>query len=164
MRKLTQIEYRQWMELARRHGYISDEGDVALGRFATEPQADGALALRFITPLLAGERTTDLQRKSPPIMFDRTATGEIILPGRWWQHILELLAEGETIPDDIRGDAARAAHYVHADDVHLPADTDTIEMDAPDEDGNVVTHEALPPGGLITLRLLHEGSNTEPSA
>ncbi|HET8531351.1 MAG TPA: hypothetical protein VFO08_09400, partial [Methylomirabilota bacterium] len=38
-------------------------------------------------------------------------------------------------------------------DALLPAATDTIEISAPDPEGNVVPHEALPPGTEIRVRL-----------
>jgi hypothetical protein len=39
-------------------------------------------------------------------------------------------------------------------DMFLPPSTDTISFRAPDENGQVITFEALPPGGKIVLNLV----------
>src|SRR5262245_48988812 len=152
MRKITRQEAEQWTDLARRRGFINDKGSIALGRFTIEP-GSRPMQVRLLTPMVAGEYTDDLQRKQPPVLFDRTATGEIVLPGRWWKHMFEKMADAEDRPADIRHPAVKAARFVLVDDLDLPADTDTIEMEAPDEDGRVVTFEALPPGTVFTLRI-----------
>ncbi len=98
----------------------------------------------------------NVHEKSPPIMFDRKPTGEIILPGRWWQAMFERLSENEEVPPDIRRTAAVAARSVRVSDGLLPADTDTIEIKAPDSQGNPVVHEALPPETVVRIQLLRQ--------
>jgi len=154
MRKITQQEAEQWIALAEAHGFTDSEGRFALGRFVVEGRDDeGHVLLRVITPIPAGLYTEALRKKTPPILFDRTPAGEIILPGRWWQHMFEGLSAHEEVPEATRQAAAAAAATIAVPDVYLPADTDTIEITAPDADGEPVTHEALPPGGVMRLRL-----------
>ena len=49
--------------------------------------------------------------------------------------------------------ARAAAQSIHVPDVLLPADHDTIEIYAPDDSGDLVSFEALPPGGRITMKI-----------
>jgi hypothetical protein len=157
LRNVTQAEAKQWIELARKHGHVHEEGGIALGRFIVETDsAPGTVRLRFATPLAAGHFSgATLEKKTPPIMFDRSPAGEIIIPGRWWQSMFERFSEleGEDVPSDAKATAARAARAVRVDDILMPAETDTIAFRAPDEDGNEVVHEARPPGVVITLRM-----------
>ena len=69
--------------------------------------------LRVITPIPAGLHSQAARAKTPPILFDRTPTGEIIAPGGWW--------------GDLRQMAATIAVTIVCHDALLPADTDTIE-------------------------------------
>jgi hypothetical protein len=152
MRRVTQAEAAQWTELAREHGHVDDEGRILFGHFTVESDApDGAMRLRLVTPLVAELYSgATLARKQPPIMFDRAPSGEIIIPGRWWHSMFERLSEYE---GEGRATAARVSRLVRVDDIHLPAETDTIGFIAPDDNGNYVVHEALPPGVEITLRI-----------
>ena len=156
MRKITRAEYERWIAMAREHGFVNEEGQVALGRFTLEASDEGHLTLRFLTPVPAGLYSEELQKKTPPIMFDRTETGEIILPGRWWQLMFEKLSKESSVPPDVRRTAAIAARVVVVSNAFLPANTDTIEMSAPDEDGNIVLHEALAPDTIAYLKLSPE--------
>ena len=80
MRKVTKEEAKAWKELAREHGFVNEEGHFALGRFVVDESDENHLHMQFITPLPAGLYTeNDLQLKTPPILFERTSTGEIIL-------------------------------------------------------------------------------------
>lgn len=153
MRKITQQEADEWMALAYEHGYVSEDGEVALGRFQVEQVTEGRLRLTLITPVIAGKYSEELQPKTPPIMFDRTPEGNIILPGRWWQHMFERMAGDGDIPAEERRLGGIAARHVFVGDALLPPDRDTIAMSAPDESGEYVTHEALPPGTVIYLDL-----------
>lgn len=161
MRKVTKREADEWMALARQHGFVNEEGQVALGRFQTEPAAGGRIKITFLTPVIAGPDTEDLRPKTPPILFDRTPDGHIILPGRWWQYMFEQLAEDESVPGDIRRTAALAARHVFAEDALLPPDTDTIAMAVPDATGAMVTYEALPPGTVGCINLMPHSSGKE---
>jgi hypothetical protein len=144
------------MQLARDHGFASDSG-VDFGRYVTEGLEDGALKIRFITPLPAGLYSgDDLRPKTPPIMFDRLPTGEIIIPGRWWQLMFERMSETEEAPADVRRTAALASRMVDVSDGLLPADTDTIEFRAPDDSGKLVLHEALPPGTVVRIGIMRQ--------
>jgi hypothetical protein len=154
MREVTQAEAASWTALAEEHGFTDESGDLEPGRFAVESFEGDTLTLRTITPIVAGLYTEDLRRKTPPIMFDRTAGGEIVLPGRWWAHMLERLSDGLEDAGDLRAAAgarqlAREASFL---DVALPADTDTIAFLAPVDD-ELVVHEALPPNGVIRVRI-----------
>lgn len=102
--------------------------------------------MRFITPVPAGIYTEDLQRKPPPILFDRTAEGEIVVPGRWWQSNFERLGEDTEAPAEVRQRAALLARHARFSDALLHADVETIAILAPDEKGELAPHEAVPPG------------------
>jgi hypothetical protein len=154
MRPVTAQEAERWLSLAEEHGFTDDDGDIAIGRFRVARADASMITIRFITPIVAGLYTDDLHEKQPPVMFDRTASGEIIIPGRWWQHLFEQLSDDKQENDNVRAQAFRAAHgCINVGDGYLPADTDTIEFRVPDEDGRLVVHEALPPGGTISLQL-----------
>ena len=133
---------RRWMG---QHGFVDEEGKFKLGRYTSEDMEEGVMAIRLITSLPAGLFTENLEPKSPPIRFDRTPEGQIIIPGRWWAHTLEKLSMADEFPLDVRQGAARASREVDFGDTLLPADTDTIEILAPDSDGNLVPHEAIKP-------------------
>jgi hypothetical protein len=87
MRKITNGS-EGWMALAQERGR-QRQGEVALGRFHVEETPNGQLRLTFLTPVVAGTYSEELQRKTPPILFDRTPEGQIIVPGRWWQAMFE---------------------------------------------------------------------------
>jgi hypothetical protein len=157
MREVTQAEAASWTALAEEHGFTNESGDLESGRFTVESFEGGTLTLRTITPIVAGLYTEDLRRKTPPIMFDRTAGGEIILPGRWWAHALERF--GDWLDEAGEAEQAAAARQLAREasfpDVALPADTDTIAFLSPVDD-ELVVHEALPPNGVIRVRLAAE--------
>ncbi len=66
--------------------------------------------------------------------------------------MFEQVADHEDIPAEIRT-ATAAARQVHVGDALLPPESDTIAIDAPDDTGKMVTHEALPPGTVVYLQL-----------
>lgn len=150
LRPVTKEEAEEWRALARQYGFVNEQGDFALGRFVFEKfglERVGAarIYVRFITPVPAGLYTEDLQRKSPPILFDRTAEGQVILPGRWWQRNFERLSEDAQAPADVRQRAALLARRARFSDAILPADVETIAILASDDKGELVPHEAVPP-------------------
>ncbi|MBI2080121.1 MAG: hypothetical protein HYT86_00070 [candidate division NC10 bacterium] len=165
MRVVTPEEAEEWRALARQYGFVNEQGDFALGRFVFEKfglerVGAGRVYVRFITPVPAGLYTEDLQRKGPPILFDRTAEGQIIIPGRWWQSSFERFGEDPAVPADVRRQAARIAHHGRFSDAVLPADVETIAILVPDEKGEPVPHEALPPGTRAVI--LVEGVPDQP--
>jgi hypothetical protein len=155
MRKPTKEEAERWLTLAREHGFTNADGtSFQLGRFSVEPLEQGAIQITFITPVPAGLRTEhDLRLKTPPILFDRTENGELLLPGRWWASTFEALSEQSGVPTDVRQKALMASRYCAISDGVLPAETETIEILAPDEEGHLVPHEALVPGTSCLIRL-----------
>lgn len=164
MREVTPNEARAWTELAEEHEATDSHGSIATGRFVTHRLGPDVLELELVTPLVSGEISEQLERKQPPVMFDRTTTGELVIPlGRWIRDAFERLAEDDETPDDVAYSAHVAAHggVNMPATVLLPADTDTIAFQLPDEDGEMITHEALPPGGRI--RLTVRGEETEES-
>lgn len=151
MRLVTPEETEEWRALARQYGFVNEQGDFALGRFVFEKfglerAGAGRVYVRFITPVTAGLYTEDLQRRTPPILFDRTSEGQVIIPGRWWQSSFERFSEDPAAPADVRRQAARIARHGRFSDAVLPADVETIAILVPDEKGEPVPHEALPPG------------------
>ncbi len=156
MRKVTPQEVKEWVELAEAHGHTDAHGNVAPGRFTVSQERPGEYVLTLVTPLPAPPRTPDLRRKTPPIMFDRTPDGDIVLPlGRWLDFMFEEASRDQPPEGRMLARALSRAAFT-AGDAILPAETDTIEFVLPDEDGNPVVVEALPPGGHITIRLKPE--------
>lgn len=160
MRQVTRAEAKEWTKLAHEYGFVIKGRHVPLGRFvpidSTTEDKFLVIQLLTITPIIANPYSgTGLTKKRPPIMFDRTAAGEISIPGRWWQTMFERLSEHETddVPAGVRVKARAAAQSIHVPDVLLPADHDTIEIYAPDDSGDLVSFEALPPGGRITMKI-----------
>jgi hypothetical protein len=152
MRRPTQAEVGARMAQAKELGLVNEEGLFALGRYHVEGQhPDGGLALVFDTPVVASLEGPDLQPMQPPIMFDRTEDGRIILPSRWWQHTFEKVAQSEETPAEVRREAWIAAQTVVVPDAYLPSDTDTIEIMAYDRADNLVPFEALKPGTVCRI-------------
>jgi hypothetical protein len=149
MRQVTHEEAERWTAKAREYGFVNAEGNIALGRFVLERDETGQLYVEFVTPCPAGFYDEELRPKTPPILFDRTPTGGIILPGRWWQLTFERLSEDEAVPAEVRKGTALMSRGVEFGDAILPPDTDTISFLAPDWEGELVQHEALPPGTRV---------------
>jgi hypothetical protein len=152
MRYPGPTEADAWRALAQTHGFLDASGQVQLGRFVVEI-IDGAPWARFITPLRPSPFTEALREKVPPIRFDRTVTGELRLPGRWWAHVFESLSQQKTLSEDVRALAARLAHEVDFPATLLPATTDTIVIEADGPQGRRVEFEALPPGTMLPIPL-----------
>ncbi len=150
MRKVTKEEALRWTRLARQYGFTNEQGEFQLGRYVIEGEAEGTF-VKFITPVPAGLYTEELKKKTPPILFDRTANGEIILPGRWWQLMFDKVSQDSEAPAHVRQIAALATRSVSVSDAFLPPEFETISILAPDDDGNLVVHEALPPETRIPL-------------
>jgi hypothetical protein len=153
MRNMTKREAERWLALAREHGFGSSEGRFALGRFIVEGRDADRLTLSVITPIPAGLHRPNIRTTPPPIMFDRTPAGEIIVPGGWWRLMFDQVTQDEGAPAAMRQMAATIAATVVCSDALLDADTDTIEISASDSEGNVIPHEALPPGTQIRVSL-----------
>jgi hypothetical protein len=154
MRSITAEEAKRWMQLAEEQGHVRD-GHFELGRFRTEFDREHdppLIHLRIVTPIVAPERDEELQPKTPPIMFDRTEDGRLIIPGRWIANVFEGAA---MMPETSAAERAVGLQFARAmiPDMYMPADFDTIEVEAPNEEGEFVVFEALPPGGTITIRL-----------
>ncbi len=152
MRRVTQEEANEWMSVARTYGFATEDG-FALGRFILEEMGVEEVCLQFVTPLAAGSYTEQLESKTPPIQFDRTPAGEIIIPGRWWAHMFELVSEAADVPEDLRRKSAVLSRRIHVGDVLLPPTTETIRISVPDEEGEMVPTEALPPGTRARIRI-----------
>lgn len=153
MRAVTPQEGESWRALAQRHGFGSAEGRFALGRFVVEDRDENGLVLAVITPILAGLDAGDAQLEARPVMFDRTRADEIVVPGRWWQVMLENVSEDTAAPAEMRQMATTLAATTTCPDVVLPADSDTVEIAVPDPRGHVVRHEALPPGTRMRAKI-----------
>jgi hypothetical protein len=151
MRSVTRDEANEWMALAQEHGYVNKQGQLELGRFEFEPEVQ---AIRIVTPFIAPLFKEDLTRKTPPIQFDRTPDGQLIIPGRLWQDVMSRLSEVEDLTEELRAAAAQAARHMHVEDAYLPAETYTIAMRAPDDQDEVVTFEALKPGTYIGIQMI----------
>lgn len=155
MRRVSPDETAAWLELARAHGFVDAEGHVQLGRHVVEDLGD-VWALRLVTPLPAEPVTDDLQPKAPPIRFDRTPLGQVIIPGRWWATLFERVSADPTVTPEVRQEALRLAREGRFADTLLPPDTDTVVLPLPDREGRPVPWEALLPGTRLVLPLLAE--------
>jgi hypothetical protein len=153
MRQITEQEAREWIELAEAYGFYDKDRGLALGRFIVNDADNKSMELRFITPVIASEFSDTLEKKTPPIMFDRTDSGEIILPGRWWQRMFEKVASGDH-DQKMRGLAHRAARGgLIVADTYVPREVETIQILSANDNGEMVPFEALPPGGTIRLAI-----------
>jgi hypothetical protein len=155
MRAITQEDAERWTSLANEHGYVTDDGNILIGRYTIEEGLrSDSMSIRVIIPIIAGPYTDLLERKTPPIMFDRTDDGRIVLPGRWWQRLFEKVSEDESVDDDLAAYAAAASRQLVFEDVYLPADFETISFLAAlvDSDGDEpVQHEAIPPDTILRV-------------
>ena len=154
MRSITKPEGETWRALAREHGFGSDEGRFALGRFIVEGRdGDGALVFCVVTPIPATLQAEAVRSAAEPVMFDRTPGDEIIVPGLWWRVMFEQVSEDAGAPAEMRRLATTMAATTVCDDIVLPVDSDTVEISAPDARGHPVRCEALPPGTRMRARL-----------
>jgi hypothetical protein len=86
MRSVTRPEGETWRALACEHGFGSDEGRFALGRFIVEGRdGDGALVFCSVTPSRPAFARGPSGLPAAPVMFDRTPADEIIVPASWWR-------------------------------------------------------------------------------
>jgi hypothetical protein len=139
-------------------GALDATGKLDLGgRFEVDKLKSGPVIIRLITPLVVPDRYSEvtLEKKTPPIMFDRTSAGKIIVPGRWWHRIFEETSVDDSKPQEIREIAQEARRKWFGGDVLIPHGL-TFELLIPTEDGTKIPHEALPPGTEIRLRLSDE--------
>jgi hypothetical protein len=143
VRRLTAEEHEQWSALIGEHGLCK----IAV---TDEPSADAAgiveIVVRVVTPLGADDHTETLERKTSPILFDRTPDGGVRVPWRWWQRWFERLGASNRWSADV----ARRGEF---EDCVLPATTDTVAMVGEDATGAPLTWEVLPPGTLLTVRV-----------
>ena len=153
MRRVTQQEEENWRTLAQQHGFGSAEGRFVLGRFIVESRNENCLLLCVVTPIPAGLDAKEPQFKTSPVMFERTAADEIVVPGRWWQLMFENVSADVAAPAEMRQMAATMATTTMCSDVLLPADSDTVEIAIPDSHGNTTTYEAVPPGTRLQAKL-----------
>ena len=105
MRPVTPEEVARWTDLAREHGYADEDGNItAMGRFAVRgvrEDPEPILMMETVTPIIAPAYTDELEEKEPPILFDRTDAGEIIIPGRWIASVFEAVRDDASDPKEI---------------------------------------------------------------
>ena len=103
MQSITKPEGETWRALAREHGFGSDEGRFALGRFIVEGRdGDGALVFCVLTPIPATLHAGAVRSRAAPVMFDRTPADEIIVPGSWWRVTFEQVSADTGAPAEMR--------------------------------------------------------------
>ena len=158
MRRVTQQEGESWRALAQQHGFGSAEGRFVLGRFIVEDRDENGLLLCVVTPIPAGldaekVQAEKVQIEKLPVMFNRTPSDEIVVPGRWWQVMFENVSADAAAPAEMRQMAATMAATTICRDVLLPADSDTVEIGIVDSQGQMARYEALPPGTRMRARL-----------
>ena len=150
LRRVTDEEAERLEALARKYGFVNERGDLIPGRFRIEKVMPGQLHITLLTPAPAELHTEDLQRKAPPILFDRMPSGEIVLPGRWTKYVLESLHRDPTVSPEIRAALPQPAQVLFPN-VILPPDVETVMFLIPDSAGKEIPYEALPPLTQIIL-------------
>ena len=124
-----------------------------LGRFVVEDRDENGLVLCVVTPIPAGLDARNPQPEARPVMFDRTRADEIVVPGRWWQVMLDNVSGDSAAPAEMRQMAATLAATTTCPDVLLPAESDTVQIWVSDSRGHLATYEALPPGTRMRAKL-----------
>jgi hypothetical protein len=128
----------QCLAEAERHGF----GKYAFGSVFAEGDRAEHLTIHFHTLVPASY----YKQTAPPILFDRNAAGEIVLPGRWWQDYVAAASRvKDNAPEDLRALAQelRSSDMVNAS---VPARAHTLLIELNDLEGRLVTQEVLWPG------------------
>jgi len=142
------------MQVLAAQGLIDSAGDVPIGTCLLLPGSSGrGFRLLLVTPWLADEYDSDLRRrKTSPIMFDRTAAGEVIVPMRSLLARFEALATNRTAPESTRQLALTLARRSQLDDLVFPADVITLALTVTDRGtGTETVIEALPGCQMISI-------------
>lgn len=136
----------QWLAEAERHGF----GKYAFGSvFAEGGDRAEHLTIHFHTLVPASY----YKQTTPPILFDRNAAGEIVLPGRWWQ---DYVAAASRVKDNAPEDLQALAQELQSSDMVnalVPARVDFRASSADVRlvplhgvEGHLVMQEVLLPG------------------
>jgi hypothetical protein len=128
----------QWLAEAERHGF----GKYAFGSLREEGDRAEHLTIHFHTLVPAGY----YKQAAPPILFDRNAAGEIVLPGRWWQ---DYVAAASRVKDNTPEDLRALAQELQSSDMvnaSVPAQAHTRLVELNDLEGRLVPQEVLLPG------------------
>ncbi|UVT20335.1 MAG: hypothetical protein H8K03_21635 [Nitrospira sp.] len=138
------------MNVLKAQGHVNANGDIVAGRFILLPSRSPEVSVLLVSPLPADPYDDELRRKPSPIQFDRTANGQIALPGRTMLTIIEELASNPVVHEELQVlclNFSRCAPPLQ--DIVLPPEAETIAL--PTERQDVI--EALVPGCILTLNL-----------
>lgn len=134
--------------------YSRDSDTMKLGQCVLLPSEGETVYLLLVTPLPADEYTADLRRKPSPILFERTDSDQIIIPGRMLLAMLEDLAENPEASEEL---ATRALNLSRRSapipDQVLPLETGTVALEVKQLDGGSRTFEAILGGRIFEFRL-----------
>lgn len=141
------ISESEWHQRARELGLVDAAGYIkpnVVLIHGVDESGDIVMA-ELVTPLRAPEYTEDLQRKSPPWRFNRTADGRVVLPGRWFVEVFAAIRDDATRRHEERAIAARASAVSSLEDVVLPDGCVVIEHAIKRPDGVISCEMLLPP-------------------
>jgi len=141
--------WEQWLADAQQYGF----GTYRFGSSWAGGDRPGCLTLHFNTLVPASLYVSAEKQKAPPILFNRTPTGEIILPGRWIQEYIAAASWVEdNSPEELRLLAQEFSNpgtvdaLVPAGPEQLKATSaDTLLISLPDLEGRAVSQEVLLP-------------------
>src|SRR5712691_11382850 len=86
--------WKQWLSDVQEQG----PGFYSFGSKHADRHEPGHLWIHFETLVPANLYVSPENQEAPPIRFDRTSDDEIILPGRWWQDWIALVAQSGLNP------------------------------------------------------------------
>lgn len=142
------------VDVMRAHGCMDHTGEnVIIGRCVLLRHTEYGFALLPVTPCPADEYDSNLRRKPSPVLFARTARGEIVVPGRWLVAKLEALAGNPSASDEVRALANRIAQRsrLQLSAILLPSDVATFALTTRECDGGTRVVEALPGGCVLSF-------------
>ncbi len=140
----------QSMQVFREQGLTTESGDVKMGQCILLPPP--GIHLLIATPWPADQYGPELQRKTPPIQFERTEQDEIIIPFRWILGKLEELASNPAASEELQTFALNMSRRAeNQPDIVLPSSVETVALKVEEEDGTTTITEALAAGSVILI-------------
>ena len=144
-----ETEIAQGAQVLREQGVVNESGDLETGKCILLPPP--GIRLLLVMPWPADRYGPELQRKSPPIQFERTEQDEIILPFRCLLGKLEELASNPAASEALRIFALNVSRRAESQpDTLLPASVVTVALNIEEKDGTITLTEALAPGLVIS--------------
>ncbi len=145
----------QSMQVFLEHGLTTESGDVKMNQCILLPPP--GIHLLVALPWPADQYGPELQRKSPPIQFERTEQGEIIIPFRSVLGKVEELVSNPAASEALQAFALDMSRRAESrPDIVLPASVETVALKIEEEDGTTTITEALAAGTVISFSPVEE--------